>query len=221
MVETASPVAVKTSRPAAGWMKVRARGCGPAASWRAHRSPNSSRLNTSGYQLRREFSRTEGSSRGTHGVICDQGPESRWVRSLKSAWRITAPPRLPRPCDGSAGVGKNPVTRGPFGSPALVSRLGRGCGGLDWLGRPVCGPSGSGLGSSSSQALSSASRWMTSLRVWPVAVAHQSSRIWATMACTMVSRLRSYSGSALMMPVPRGPVRAENLVHVMRPGDIR
>src|SRR5215472_15553244 len=39
---------------------------------------------------RREFSRTEGSSRGTHGVICDQGPESRWVRSLKSAWRITA-----------------------------------------------------------------------------------------------------------------------------------
>ena len=25
---------------------------------------------------------------------------------------------------------------------------------------------------------------MTSLRVWPVAVAHQSSRIWATMACT-------------------------------------
>ena len=33
-----------------------------------------------------------------------------------------------------------------------------------------------------SEALSSASRWMTSLRVWPVVVARQSSRIWATMA---------------------------------------
>ena len=31
---------------------------------------------------RREFSRAEGSSRGTHGVICDQGRESRWVRVI-------------------------------------------------------------------------------------------------------------------------------------------
>ena len=76
------------------------------------RPPDSSHPDTTGYQLRREFSRTEGSSCGTHGVICDQGPESRWVGSLKSAWRITAPPRPPCPCDGSAGVGKNPVTRG-------------------------------------------------------------------------------------------------------------
>src|ERR1700745_3627003 len=30
----------------------------------------------------------------------------------------------------------------PFGSPTLVTRLGGGCGGPDWLGRPVCGAFG-------------------------------------------------------------------------------
>jgi hypothetical protein len=59
--------------------------------------------------------------------------------------------------------------------------------GLDWLGRPVCGAFGKRPRLVVERAVSSASRWMTSLRVWPVAVARESSRIWVTMACTMVA----------------------------------
>ena len=153
----------------------------------------------------RKFRRTEGFSRGTHGVICGQGPESWWVRSLKTARRIAAPLRLPRPCCGrQCGRGvrilsSGGIWRADSGQPPwsrmrrarLVRQARRR--GVRVAGRLVVEP---GVGS--------ASNWMTSCGSGRLRWRASRAGIWAAMGCTMVSRLRSSNGRALMMPVPGG-----------------
>jgi len=124
----------------------------------------------------------------THDCVADSGSSASTTPVLWTAVRAW---------------GEDPVIRGHLegrlwsaalveDAAGLTGRQGRRRG-LRVAGRLVVEP---GVGS--------ASNWMTSCGSGRLRWRASRAGIWAAMACTMVSRLRSSNGSALMMPVPRG-----------------